>query len=98
MRMKNERRKMNFSRKMAQASRMNSRNGFGPQPSKCLNYGLVFLMTAYMGEMLDVDAYNQPGVELSKVYTKACLHMKGYNEYAKNINEFKKNKAKFTLK
>ena len=56
------------------------------------------MMTAYMGEMLDVDAYNQPGVELSKVYTKACLHMKGYSEYAKNISEFKKNKTKFTLK
>ena len=56
------------------------------------------MMTAYMGEMLDVDAYNQPGVELSKIYTKACLGMKGYSDYAKNINAFKKNKAKFTLK
>ncbi len=55
------------------------------------------MMTAYMGEMLDIDAYNQPGVELSKIYTKACLHMKGYGDYAKAINEFKKNKSKFTL-
>ena len=56
------------------------------------------MMTAYMGEMLNIDAYNQPGVELSKIYTKACLKVKGYSEYAKNINNFRKNTSKFTLK
>lgn len=56
------------------------------------------MMTAYMGEMLDVDAYNQPGVELSKLYTKAMLGVKiEEQEKAKEIKAYMKEKKKFTL-
>lgn len=55
------------------------------------------LMTAYMGEMLNVNAYDQPGVELSKVYTKACLKVKGYEVERKEIEHFEKNKKILSL-
>lgn len=38
------------------------------------------LETAYAGEMLDIDAYNQPGVEGGKNATYALLGRNGYDE------------------
>lgn len=35
------------------------------------------MVTAYMGELLDIDAYNQPGVEESKVASYAVLGCEG---------------------
>ena len=61
---------------------------------------LVFMlemMTAYMGEMLDIDAFDQPGVELSKIYTKAMLGVKIEQNKAKEIKEYMKNKKKFII-
>ena len=55
------------------------------------------MMTAYMGEMMDIDAYDQPGVELSKLYTKAMLGMKVEQEKAKEIKAYMKDKKKFTI-
>jgi glucose-6-phosphate isomerase len=55
------------------------------------------MMTAFMGEMLNIDAYDQPGVELSKIYTKACLKMKGYEDKGKEINKFTIEKKHFSL-
>lgn len=55
------------------------------------------MMTAFMGEMLNIDAYDQPGVELSKIYTKACLRMKGYEEEGKKIYKFSTDKTHFFL-
>jgi glucose-6-phosphate isomerase len=31
------------------------------------------MVTAYLGELLDIDAYNQPGVEESKIAAYAML-------------------------
>jgi glucose-6-phosphate isomerase len=39
------------------------------------------LMTAIAGDLLGVDPFNQPGVELSKKYTYALLGKKGYEQY-----------------
>lgn len=55
------------------------------------------LMTAFMGEMLNINAFDQPGVELSKIYTKACLKVKGYENERKEIEHFQKNKKFFGL-
>lgn len=55
------------------------------------------MMTAFMGEMLNIDAYDQPGVELSKIYTKACLKMKGYEEEGKKIYKFSRDKKHFFI-
>lgn len=43
------------------------------------------LQTAYAGEMLDVDAYNQPGVEGGKNATYAMLGRKGYEKKAEEL-------------
>ena len=61
---------------------------------------LVFfmeMMTAFMGEMLNIDAYDQPGVELSKIYTKACLKVKGYENEGKLIKKYSIDKKNFSL-
>ncbi len=43
------------------------------------------LMTAIAGSLYGIDAFNQPGVELSKKYTYAFLGKKGYEEYLKDL-------------
>lgn len=61
---------------------------------------LIFLsemMTAFMGEMLGVNTYNQPGVELSKIYTKGCLKVKGYEKYASEIKDYAISKKYFSF-
>lgn len=61
---------------------------------------LIFTLemaTAYMGEMLNIDAFDQPGVELSKIYTKAMLGVKIEQEKAKEIKNYMKNKKNFIL-
>jgi glucose-6-phosphate isomerase len=58
---------------------------------------MLEMMTAYMGEMMDIDAFNQPGVELSKIYTKAMLGVKIEQTKAKEIKEYMKNKKKFVI-
>ena len=55
------------------------------------------MMTAFMGEMLNIDAYDQPGVELSKIYTKACLKVKGYEEAQISIKKYSSDKRNFSL-
>lgn len=48
---------------------------------------LQFLMwqTALMGELTHVDTYNQPGVELGKIYTYALLGREGYEEQRQEL-------------
>ena len=58
---------------------------------------MLEMMTAFIGEMLDIDAYDQPGVELSKIYTKAMLGVKIEQEKAKEIKDYMKNKKKFIV-
>ena len=56
------------------------------------------MMTAFMGEFLNINTYDQPGVELSKIYTKACLHVKGYEKQAKDIKNYSISKKTITMK
>ena len=58
---------------------------------------MLEMMTAYMGEMLGIDTYDQPGVELSKIYTKGMLGLKGYEDKAKEIKAFANNKKKYFI-
>jgi glucose-6-phosphate isomerase len=41
---------------------------------------MLELQTAFIGELFNVNAFNQPGVELGKVYTYGVLGRKGYEE------------------
>lgn len=44
------------------------------------------MQTAYMGELLDIDAFNQPGVEEGKNAAYALLGRKGYENKAVELN------------
>ena len=57
---------------------------------------MMEMMTAFMGEMLGINTYDQPGVELSKIYTKGCLKVSGYEKYASEIKNFALNKKYFS--
>jgi glucose-6-phosphate isomerase len=46
---------------------------------------LMMYQTAYAGAMLNIDAYNQPGVEEGKLATFAMLGRAGYEEKLKEI-------------
>lgn len=50
---------------------------------------LQFLMwqTAVMGELTHVDAFDQPGVELGKVYTYALMGREGFDDERRELQE-----------
>ncbi|WP_027480667.1 hypothetical protein [Deinococcus pimensis] len=52
-----------------------------------LGYVLQFLMlqTAVMGELLDINAFDQPGVELGKVLTYALMGRGGFDEQREEL-------------
>ena len=58
---------------------------------------MLEMMTAFMGEMMDVNAFDQPGVELSKTYTKAMLGVDIEASKAKQIKDYMLDKEKFVL-
>ncbi len=45
------------------------------------------MQTAVIGELYDIDAFNQPGVEQAKNYTYALMGRMGYEESAHELNE-----------
>ncbi len=47
-------------------------------------------VTSIMGELLDVNAYDQPAVELGKLATFALMGRDGYNDMEKQIKPFTK--------
>jgi glucose-6-phosphate isomerase len=49
---------------------------------------LYEFVTSLMGELLNIDAYNQPAVELCKQATFALLGRKGYEKMAEEMNGF----------
>lgn len=55
------------------------------------------LETAYMGEMLGVDTYNQPGVENGKNATYALLGRKGYEKKREELNNAPKKLDKYII-
>ncbi len=50
------------------------------------------MMTAFMGQMMNVNAYDQNGVELSKIYTRAFFDKNNMPNESKQINDFIKNR------
>jgi len=45
------------------------------------------MQTAIIGELYNIDAFNQPGVEQAKNYTYALMGRMGYEESAMELNE-----------
>ncbi|MBE5744010.1 MAG: glucose-6-phosphate isomerase [Clostridiales bacterium] len=55
------------------------------------------LETAYMGEMLGIDTYNQPGVENGKNATYALLGRNGYDQKREELNNAPKKLDKYVI-
>ena len=51
---------------------------------------LLQMQTAYAGEMWNVNAYDQPGVESGKIATYALMGRPGFEKQAQTIKEFEK--------
>ncbi|MEW6557552.1 MAG: glucose-6-phosphate isomerase [Elusimicrobiota bacterium] len=49
---------------------------------------MLELSTAYIGEMFEINAFDQPGVELGKVLTYGLMGRSGYELEKKEIEEF----------
>lgn len=65
------------------------------------NIGAFFFLleaaTAFAGALLNIDAFNQPGVEEGKIATYALMDRKGYEQKKKEIEEMFKKKMLFIL-
>ncbi len=62
--------------------------------------GLLYLFemqTAYAGELLNVDAYNQPGVAEGKNATYAMFGRRGYEEKRKELENASEPKSEFII-
>lgn len=55
------------------------------------------LQTAFCGSMLNIDTYNQPGVEGGKNATYAMFDRKGYEDKKKELESAPKKQSKFVL-
>ena len=55
------------------------------------------MQTAFAGEMLNIDAFNQPGVEEGKNATYAILGKQGYDEKLKELNSSTKKFDKYII-
>jgi glucose-6-phosphate isomerase len=60
--------------------------------------GELFFMfemaVAYMGELMNINAFDQPGVELAKVYTYALMGRSGYDSQRAELDEQARRDAK----
>lgn len=53
---------------------------------------MMEFQTAFMGELLNIDAFGQPGVELAKRYTFGLMGRPGFEEYERQFGEYEKKK------
>ena len=53
--------------------------------------------TAYSGELYDIDAFDQPGVEAGKVATYALLGRPGYEKRRQEIETARANATPFVV-
>ena len=53
--------------------------------------------TSLMGELLNINAYDQPAVELGKQATFALMGREGYDELAEKIKPFTRTDAKYRV-
>ncbi len=53
--------------------------------------------TALAGKLLNINPYDQPGVEAGKIATYALMGRKGYEEIAKRINDRLRNMRRFEM-
>jgi glucose-6-phosphate isomerase len=54
---------------------------------------MMEFQTAFMGELLDIDAFNQPGVEQGKLFTYGLMGRPRFDRYTQQIEDLEKNWA-----
>ena len=54
---------------------------------------LMEFETAFMGELLEINAFDQEGVELGKKFTFGLMGRKGYEEYRTQFDAYEKKRA-----
>jgi len=57
---------------------------------------MLELATAYIGELFEINAFDQPGVELGKVLTYGLMGRSGFEKEKKEIEEFLAKKKEST--
>jgi glucose-6-phosphate isomerase len=57
---------------------------------------LMEFETAYMGELLNIDAFDQEGVELGKKFTFALMGREGFDEYKSRFSEYETSRGRLT--
>ena len=57
---------------------------------------LLEFQTAYMGGLLDINAFDQEGVELGKKFTFALMGRKGYDEFADRFHAYESKRKRLT--
>lgn len=57
---------------------------------------LLEFQTAFMGELLGINAFDQEGVELGKRFTSGLMGRKGFDEYLRNFQDYERRRAKIT--
>lgn len=55
---------------------------------------LLEFETAFAGELLDIDAFDQEGVELGKKFTFALMGRKGFSEYSDRFKAYEAKRSK----
>jgi glucose-6-phosphate isomerase len=55
---------------------------------------MMEFQTAFMGELLGIDAFDQPGVELGKKYTFALMGRPGYDEHRQRYAAYEEKRKK----
>ena len=58
---------------------------------------LMEFETAFMGEFLNIDAFNQEGVELGKKFTFGLMGRSGYESYAEKFEAYEKKRASIAV-
>ena len=54
---------------------------------------LMMFQTAFVGELLDINAFDQEGVELGKKFTFALMGRKGFADYAGRFTEYERRQS-----
>jgi glucose-6-phosphate isomerase len=51
---------------------------------------MMEFQTAFMGELMGIDAFDQPGVELGKRFTFALMGRKGFDEFSRRFAAYER--------
>jgi glucose-6-phosphate isomerase len=55
---------------------------------------MMEFQTAFLGEMLNINAFDQEGVELGKKFTFALMGRRGYEEFSQKFKTYEEQRAK----